>query len=82
MKSSPARFMRQMGLLAAGILVAGFGLARSVSAATIPHPVLAIGSACPDFSLQGVDGKVHTLAEYKDAEDFVCGVYVQSLRAT
>jgi thiol-disulfide isomerase/thioredoxin len=31
------------------------------------HPILAIGSQAPDFSLPGIDGKVHTLSEYKDA---------------
>ncbi len=30
------------------------------------HPILPIGSPAPDFSLPGIDGKVHTLAEYKD----------------
>jgi thiol-disulfide isomerase/thioredoxin len=30
------------------------------------HPILAIGSAAPDFSLPGIDGKVHKLGEYKD----------------
>src|SRR5580700_10306931 len=30
------------------------------------HPILPIGSAAPDFSLPGIDGKVHTLGEYKD----------------
>jgi len=30
------------------------------------HPILPIGSAAPDFSLPGVDGKVHTLGEYRD----------------
>ena len=30
------------------------------------HPILAIGSPAPDFSLPGIDGKVHTLSEYKD----------------
>jgi peroxiredoxin len=28
------------------------------------HPILAIGSQAPDFSLPGVDGKVHSLREY------------------
>jgi len=28
------------------------------------HPVLALGSAAPNFELPGVDGKVHTLSEY------------------
>ena len=28
------------------------------------HPVLAIGAQAPDFSLPGVDGKVHRLGEY------------------
>ena len=28
------------------------------------HPTLAIGSPAPDFSLPGIDGKTHTLAEY------------------
>jgi thiol-disulfide isomerase/thioredoxin len=32
------------------------------------HPTLAIGSAAPDFSLPGIDGRTHTLAEYKDAK--------------
>lgn len=29
---------------------------------------LQIGDAAPDFSLPGIDGKTHTLAEYKDAK--------------
>jgi hypothetical protein len=28
------------------------------------HPILAIGSPAPPFSLPGVDGKIHTLADY------------------
>ena len=28
------------------------------------HPILAIGSPAPDFSLPGVDGKIHKLADY------------------
>jgi len=31
------------------------------------HPTLKIGSTAPDFSLQGIDDKFHTLAEYGDA---------------
>ena len=29
-----------------------------------PHPTLAIGSPAPDFSLPGIDGKVHRLSDY------------------
>src|SRR5882672_4041906 len=28
------------------------------------HPILTVGSAAPDFSLPGVDGRVHRLADY------------------
>jgi len=31
------------------------------------HPILAIGSPAPDFSLPGVDGKIHKLSEYADS---------------
>ncbi len=31
------------------------------------HPTLAVGSKAPDFSLPGIDGKTHTLAEYSAA---------------
>ena len=30
------------------------------------HPILPIGSQAPGFSLPGIDGKIHTLGEYKD----------------
>jgi peroxiredoxin len=29
------------------------------------HPILALGSSAPDFSLPGVDGKIHSLNDYK-----------------
>jgi peroxiredoxin len=37
-------------------------------AADEEHPTLAIGSQAPDFSLPGVDGKTHSLNEYKSSE--------------
>jgi peroxiredoxin len=32
-----------------------------------PHPVLAIGSPAPNFSLPGVDGRIHTLSDYNSS---------------
>ncbi len=32
------------------------------------HPTLALGSPAPDFSLPGIDGKTHTLADYSGAK--------------
>jgi peroxiredoxin len=34
----------------------------------LEHPILAIGSPAPDFSLPGVDGKTHKLSEYSGAK--------------
>jgi peroxiredoxin len=31
------------------------------------HPILPLGSSAPDFSLPGVDGKVHSLADYRSS---------------
>lgn len=31
------------------------------------HPILAIGSSAPDFSLPGVDGKIHKLSDYAES---------------
>jgi peroxiredoxin len=35
------------------------------------HPTLAIGSPAPDFSLPGIDGQTHSLAEYSGAKVLV-----------
>jgi thiol-disulfide isomerase/thioredoxin len=32
------------------------------------HPILAIGSAAPDFALPGIDDRVHKLSDYKDGK--------------
>lgn len=37
---------------------------RLTPAVSTAHPTLATGSGAPDFSLPGIDGKVHKLAEY------------------
>jgi hypothetical protein len=38
------------------------GIALGVPAAT-GHPILALGSKAPDFTLPGIDGKMHSLAD-------------------
>ena len=40
-----------------------FAMALSVAAAPV-HPILDLGSPAPDFSLPGVDGRVHKLSDY------------------
>ena len=36
-----------------------------------PHPTLALGSPAPDFSLPGIDGKIHKLSDYSGAKVLV-----------
>ncbi len=42
-----------------------------VAMAEEPHPVLAIGSAAPNFVLPGVDGRVHKLSDYASSSVLV-----------
>lgn len=49
------------------IALAALAAAGAVFAQVDIHPTLAIGSAAPGFSLPGIDGKTHTLAEYSAA---------------
>lgn len=50
--------MRKMLRLLTVLTVGFSALAQSA------HPILAIGSQAPDFSLPGVDGKIHKLSDY------------------
>src|SRR5258706_537627 len=51
--------------------LAVFAFALAAWAADEAHPTLAIGSPAPDFALPGVDGKIHTLAEYSKSKVLV-----------
>src|ERR1700722_15046495 len=42
-------------------------MSATVHAAEDEHPTLAIGSAAPDFSLPGIDGRTHQLDDYKSS---------------
>jgi peroxiredoxin len=47
-------------------------LAMALSAvAQSSHPILAIGSRAPDFSLPGVDGQIHKLSDYAGSQVLV-----------
>ena len=56
--------------------LAGFGQEpRLTPRINTTHPILATGSPAPDFTLPGIDGKIHKLSDYKDpilAVMFIC----------
>jgi peroxiredoxin len=65
MKTQPIVFLSPL------ILALIFGSAHETPAhAVAPEDLktLAIGDAAPDFSLPGIDGRTHTIADYKDAK--------------
>jgi peroxiredoxin len=51
--------------------LAAFFFLLGMAFADSPHPTLAIGSPAPDFSLPGIDGKVHKLSDYAKAKVLV-----------
>ena len=54
------------GVIVLLALIAAWGREQVVLVARDVHPPpLAIGAPAPDFSLQGVDGKTHSLADFK-----------------
>ena len=54
-------------LLLSTVCVAAFGQEPKLTPhVTNDHPILAIGAQAPDFSLPGIDGKTHQLAEYRE----------------
>jgi peroxiredoxin len=57
--------MRKMLRLLTVLTVGFSALAQSA------HPILAIGSQAPDFSLPGVDGKIHKLSDYAASQVLV-----------
>jgi peroxiredoxin len=57
--------MRKMLRLITVLAVGFSALAQSA------HPILAIGSQAPDFSLPGVDGKIHKLSDYAASQVLV-----------
>jgi peroxiredoxin len=46
-------------------------LALPLTAPAAEHPILPLGSAAPDFSLPGVDGKMHKLGDYASSRVLV-----------
>lgn len=61
-------FAGSLTLLCCIAALAGCGAHNGEVQPDSAHPVLAIGSPAPDFSLPGVDGKTHTLSEYAGAK--------------
>ena len=58
---------RLTALALTAVLAAGLSFAADDNA----HPTLAIGAPAPDFSLPGIDGKTHMLAEYASSQVLV-----------
>jgi len=68
---SPISFALLALLMGAGLALAAEPAKPKKSGGPEGLMTLAIGDAAPDFSLPGIDGKSHTLADYKDAKVLV-----------
>jgi len=71
--------MRVLISIVAGLSLAGAAMAQTPAQApaAAPAPVLTVkpGDAAPAFSLQGSDGKAHTLAEFAGKKAVVLAWY-------
>ena len=54
-------------------------ISTAASATPTGHPILALGSPAPDFSLPGVDGKTHELSGLRRCSDFGRRFHLQPL---
>lgn len=63
--------MRPLYLFSLAVLVHFSGFAFPVNRNPRNHKTLAIGSHAPDFKLRGVDGKMYTLASFRNAKILV-----------
>jgi peroxiredoxin len=57
----------RMAAIAFGVVFALLALCPAARGQATAHPILATGSPAPDFSLPGIDGKIHKLSEYKSS---------------
>jgi hypothetical protein len=71
--------MRMLISIVAGLSMAGAAMAQTPAQApaTAPAPVLTVkaGDTAPAFSLQGSDGKTHTLADFTGRKAVVLAWY-------
>ena len=62
------RRAKVLAFLGVAMLGGSAALAQKAKSGTNPTKLLAIGTSAPDFKLPGVDGKDHSIADFKDAK--------------
>jgi len=62
-----AKFAERMSHASPDTVLKRIAYLRSLQGEQSEHPTLKLGSPLPDFNLKGVDGKMHTPADYKDS---------------